>query len=337
MILHKARPEFVPVDEFTLLTPPILAVHRVPSEAAIDDSYETADRQAPARSAAAKQDLLERSTKRTARDGYSTPGGGNTYKVLKAAIETGSIDAVEAALSGESDRLAAVDLTHALCTAIDMDRLDVARRLLSAGADPNGYYAWTNSQWESLSHGVDKSGLGEEFGPPLFHAARGGNVAAIELLVKAGSDVDMQLDVMSPIESALDTALCLGYLQAAEALHRHGASIGPQSLIRAIQARRNRRTMVEWTLDHGAAWTVEGHTMLHSAVGKYDPDLLQALLDRGYSDTQPNQFGATALQQAEESFLKLRAKDAGKFEPEWLPNVERIVQILSDHHRRLSG
>lgn len=257
-----------------------------------------------------------------------------TSDTMRAAAAAGEWAVVTDQLAERRSDLAPRELARVLCMAIDAGHLEIARGLLAAGADPNAHHTWTESEWGSLAEGEDAAELGEQFGPPLFNAARAGNLAAIDLLLENGADINLQTDASGRLGSAIDNAVGYGKIVGAQHLYERGARFGLMTLETACRSgltKGVRTQMVEWLLDRGAE--AQG-SLLHNAVSMHDPELVEALLRRGMVDDVRDRDGRTALQRAEESLSRIRTLPDST---EWLSPAEKVVQALRNHHQGKTG
>jgi DNA-binding transcriptional MerR regulator/ankyrin repeat protein len=182
-----------------------------------------------------------------------------------------------------------------------------------------------------LEHGVDLNlVLGNEGHTPLHWAVyRGRSVETIELLLKYGADVNKR---RTDNKTPYTLAIRLGYTDAAELLRKHGASedIGildqffgacatldkskassilannPQLLSSLSSADKkmlfdfvelNKKETVEMLLDFGFDKNVKVHggSVLHFASWFGFIEIVNLLLERGFSLTEINDFGGTPL------------------------------------------
>ncbi|HEY3884749.1 MAG TPA: ankyrin repeat domain-containing protein, partial [Vicinamibacterales bacterium] len=163
----------------------------------------------------------------------------------------------------------------------------IARRLIALGADPNVRFPWLHHEvhrpvlWGavavvgslSLASALLDAGADASDGVTLPLAASGGNVAALDLLLEHGADVNhpWATDGSAPLYAIL---------------HWSGASDG-----------------VRWLLDHGAdpdpVFAANGETPLHAAAAACDVPLVEELVRRGADARRPRADGRTPYAVAE--------------------------------------
>lgn len=162
--------------------------------------------------------------------------------------------------------------------------VDVARVLLDAGADPNALAAMYGGHYATLSMLVSSS-------PP---ADAGVQVPLIDVLVDAGASVE-------PLGSEtwgspLLTALRFGFLEAAEALVRHGARVHGLAAAAGLGRYADAKRLLPEADPHSR------HAALSLAAQLGHSDIVRLLLDAGEDPDRYNPEGhhahSTPLHQA---------------------------------------
>ncbi|GMH36878.1 hypothetical protein BSKO_04751 [Bryopsis sp. KO-2023] len=152
---------------------------------------------------------------------------------------------------------------------------------------------------ELISKGADVSfTYSEREATPLHFAAEEGHERIVELLIKAGADIDVQdIEGFTPLFLVAQN----GHLDVAKILLNAGATLdlgsidGGTPLMEALYL--NMVEMVEFLLKSGADVTVRDNvekTPLHLAVYG-SPELIQLLLDNGAEIDAMNEFGETPI------------------------------------------
>ena len=131
--------------------------------------------------------------------------------------------------------------------------------------------------------------------PQLNVAARSGDVAQVESLLKAGCDVNAH-DFKSG-DTPLLVAVQGNHQDVAAVLIAHGADVNAKNgaIQTALYAAKN-KDMTEFLIAHGADLSVRdasGDTPLHDAV--LNPDKMKVLLAHGADVNATNRFGNTPL------------------------------------------
>ncbi len=163
----------------------------------------------------------------------------------------------------------------------------IARRLVGLGADPNLRFPWLHHDvrrpvlWGAvmvvrslrLAEALLDAGADPSDGVTLPLAASAGNIAALDLLLAHGADVD-----------------------------RPWASDGSAPLYAILHWSRT-ADGVRWLLAHGAdpdpVFAPTGETPLHVVAASWTPDLAEALVARGADPTRPRADGRTPYAVAE--------------------------------------
>ena len=232
----------------------------------------------------------------------------NDYEVtpLALAVENGSLPMVQRLLrSGANASLASATGESPLMTAVRVGNVPVVSALLSAGANVNaqgGGRQQTALMWAVEQHAHELVGtliahkadvnLRSEMRPEYVTFSRGNPQGGSLLgLADQTADSDGTRPGLRWIKKGGMTALMFasrdGDLESAKMLATAGARIndanpiGSTSLMMAI---RNDRTPVAlYLLEKGADPNIDqaGHTALHLAVARKNPDVVKALLDHG--------------------------------------------------------
>lgn len=178
---------------------------------------------------------------------------------------------------------------HYICyTSVGSEGLaDIARRLISLGADPNTKFPW-------LHHGVRR--------PVLWGASRiAQSLPLVTVLLEAGADPNDGV--------TLPMAASAGDIQVLEALLARGANVdqpwasdGSTALYAILQWSRTPDGAL-WLLAHGAdpnaVFAENGETPLHVAARAWDVALVEALAARGADISRPRADGRTPYAIAE--------------------------------------
>ena len=160
---------------------------------------------------------------------------------LLEAARDGNLSAVQAALQQRKDpNVTEPDGTTALHWAVEQDRLDIAKALISAGANVNAENRYgvtplvlavttgdASVVGALLKAGADYRVKVAETGSVLITAARTGNPEVIKLLLAAGADVNFA-DSYSG-QTALMWAAAQGHSDAVKALLAGGAKVDAQA------------------------------------------------------------------------------------------------------------
>lgn len=138
----------------------------------------------------------------------------------------------------------------ALCFAIWLDRVDMVKALLAAGANPS-------TPMVRFCGTLDNSS-------PLITAAEGGNDAVAQLLLAAGADINYRRSICNNQAndfSALDVAVCHNRWSIARMLVPAGADMTAPSILGGqnynvsplvVVASRGQTNLVRRMLEHGA-------------------------------------------------------------------------------------
>jgi len=178
---------------------------------------------------------------------------------------------------------------HYICyTSVGSEGLaDIARRLISLGADPNTKFPW-------LHHGVRR--------PVLWGASRiAQSLPLVTVLLEAGADPNDGV--------TLPMAASAGDIPVLEALLARGANVdqpwasdGSTALYAILQWSRTPDGAL-WLLAHGAdpnaVFAENGETPLHVAARAWDVALVEALAARGADIGRPRADGRTPYAIAE--------------------------------------
>jgi ankyrin repeat protein len=160
-----------------------------------------------------------------------------------------------------------------------LDAIDLVKRLLQKGADPNARLK--RAPLKRHHDAGTTLNLGEG-ATPLIRAAKTNDVAAMKALLDAGANPAL---TMPDRTTALMVAAGLGY----------GGLRGEASA--SWCPRRGRVEAVKLLLDHGMdvdAFNNVGNTALHGAVGRGDA-VVKYLAERGATLTWKNKAGLTPL------------------------------------------
>jgi len=178
---------------------------------------------------------------------------------------------------------------HYICyTSVGSEGLaDIARRLVSLGADPNTKFPW-------LHHGVRR--------PVLWGASRiAQSLPLVTVLLEAGADPNDGV--------TLPMAASAGDIPVLEALLARGANVdqpwasdGSTALYAILQWSRTPDGAL-WLLAHGAdpnaVFSENGETPLHVAARAWDVALVEAMVARGADIGRPRADGRTPYAIAE--------------------------------------
>ncbi len=212
-----------------------------------------------------------------------------------AALILGDVETVEARLAASPDLLTQPggprgwQPLHYVCYSSVGARTDAreagliatARRLIALGADPNLRFPWEHHAvhrpvlWGAvfvvhslpLAKALLEAGADPSDGVTLPLAASAGNIAALDLLVAHGADVN-----------------------------RPWATDGAAPLYAILHWSRTDEG-IRWLLSHGAdpdpVFADSGETPLHVVAASWDLDLAEALVDRGARIDRPRADGRT--------------------------------------------
>ncbi|HEY8520118.1 MAG TPA: ankyrin repeat domain-containing protein [Gammaproteobacteria bacterium] len=166
-----------------------------------------------------------------------------------------------------------------------LDSVDIIRRLLERGADPN---AQLKKPIMQRHHTAGDATLGEG-ATPLLRAAKSGDIEVVRLLLAAGADPHHK---MPNGATALMYAAGLGW--------RNGSPIAPSfDQGSEEEAVETMRLLLELGLDINAR-DARGDTALHAAVaGRGSETLVRFLIEAGADVTVVNEKGQTPLAVAE--------------------------------------
>src|SRR5262249_36493281 len=165
----------------------------------------------------------------------------------------------------------------ALTAASIHGHLEMMRRLLDSGVGPD-VRSWHNRT-------------------PLIQAAWYGQEEAVRLLLERGAEVNAQAP---PCRTALSMAAGVGRTRTVRLLLDHGAKDLEDGLFAALGGSHKATALL--LLDAGAdpnALLPSGTTALMAAAMHADPDLVEALLQRGAAPDAVDAQGRTALDWAE--------------------------------------
>jgi hypothetical protein len=181
--------------------------------------------------------------------------------------------------------------------------------LLEAGGDPNGVFV---GQMHSSSICCDTT----ERGTPFYRAAVAADVAALELLIRYGADVEWTTDNIEDAPSAaggpgrgrMNAGGGSPLIAAMNGGNGGGMAGGPIDLREGEAppfrepANREPAAAVRALLEGGAdpdLRTGNGSTILHDAAGSNNIEIIRALADHGVQLNALNGDGLTALDIAE--------------------------------------
>ncbi len=203
---------------------------------------------------------------------------------LWRAIDSGDEGAVKTLLTKRVDVNAKRDGNPALYEALVKRHLGIAKRLINAGADPNG----TN-----------------KFGAPvLLTAAGSGDIEIVKLLIKKGAKVNAKFERYDDV-TALMLAAESGHLEVVKALIKGGADVdvrtanGDTALIAAVA--KGHVDIIKLLLKEGAdvnGRSESGYTALFIAVSDGSDDLVELLLAKGADPNVQDDSGVTPLELA---------------------------------------
>jgi uncharacterized protein len=214
------------------------------------------------------------------------------------AVKAGNREAVRALLKQPAAALKPVegDGATALHYAVRRDDLELARLLLSAGADGNAAtregitplaLAATNGSSRLtevlLEAGANPNAVLPEGETILMTAARTGRADVLELLLKHGADINAREHWFG--EDALIWAAAENHGDAVRVLVRHGADVNVRSKALEVPRRRNGQSILPL-----GSWTPLMYAARQNAV-----EATRALIDAGADMNQTDPDGATAL------------------------------------------
>ncbi|CAG9768764.1 unnamed protein product [Ceutorhynchus assimilis] len=165
---------------------------------------------------------------------------------------------------------------------------------------------------------------------PLWCAAVSGDLKMMELLLKAGADVNAASDSGS---TPLRSACFMSHIDVVKLLLVHGANInqtnfnGGTCLINSVQSPE----LCNFLLENGAninAYDIQGKTALHYAIQEHRLDTTKILLDNGADPSAETRYGDDALQMAcltatSPIFEYLTSNIS--YEPERLANAHELI------------
>ncbi|WP_265535913.1 ankyrin repeat domain-containing protein [Sphingomicrobium astaxanthinifaciens] len=235
------------------------------------------------------------------------------WTALQVAIIENHDAVVDALLAGGADPRFANDAgSDALMSAAKRNRLGAMRALLDAGADV--------SARSSGNNGVSA----------LHFAAVAGHGDAIELLARAGADLDMaDRDGTLPLHYAINE----GHHDAAKRLVEYGADVdvpfpnsGRTLLARAVS--QGDAALTDWLLASGANPNIadpKGETPLFAAIRAENDALAETLLDAGADPRHTSLAGVTPSQLYAELAQQRAAAEAER---------QRQARLAEERRRR---